>query len=224
MKKKNLMEWEPEAWLRDQGVRVLSLASRGFWVDILNYMDCNGRTGRMTASIPQLSRLIGCTEQEVHNCLNDIKTSGTADVNDQEGMVTITNRRMLREHAERELAQARVRKHRAEQEAAGAFDVPCNANETQEFDQFWAAYPRKVKKEQARESYVKACRMTGFPGIQQLLASIEQQKRSPDWSRDEGRYIPYPSTWLNQKRWTDFSDGSVFQAHNPFKKTRNGNL
>ena len=27
--------------------------------------------------------------------------------------------------------------------------------------------------------------------------------RNRDWRRENGRFIPNPSTWLNQKRWQD---------------------
>jgi hypothetical protein len=41
------------------------------------------------------------------------------------------------------------------------------------------------------------------PPIEQILAVIEKLKQSEQWIRDNGQYIPHPSTWLNQGRWTD---------------------
>ena len=36
-----------------------------------------------------------------------------------------------------------------------------------------------------------------------MLKAIEAQKRTPDWFKQEGQFIPYPATWLNGKRWED---------------------
>ena len=34
-------------------------------------------------------------------------------------------------------------------------------------------------------------------------AALAEQKKSKDWTKDGGQYIPYPATWLNGKRWQD---------------------
>lgn len=28
-------------------------------------------------------------------------------------------------------------------------------------------------------------------------------KKTESWNKDDGKYIPYAITWLNQKRWED---------------------
>jgi len=68
------------------------------------------------------------------------------------------------------------------------------------FDLFWKDYPKKVGKGEARKAFVKKrC----APLIDTLLAAIKVQRESMAWNRDDGRYIPNPSTWLNQGRWED---------------------
>lgn len=67
------------------------------------------------------------------------------------------------------------------------------------FDEFWAAYPRKKNKEQARKAFNK---LKGVK-LQELLDAIERQKHSRDWTKDGGQYIPYPATWLNAGGWQD---------------------
>ena len=66
------------------------------------------------------------------------------------------------------------------------------------FDQFWTSYPKKVGKEAAKKAFDRV----NVP-VETLLAAIERQKCSDQWSRDNGRYIPNPATWLNQGRWED---------------------
>lgn len=68
------------------------------------------------------------------------------------------------------------------------------------FDEFWASYPKKVGKQSALKSFAKAIKTVD---LQTLLTAIDRQKRSSQWSRDNGQYIPNPATWLNQGRWED---------------------
>jgi len=69
------------------------------------------------------------------------------------------------------------------------------------FDSFWKSYPRKTGKGEARRSFEKL--KVGEPLLADILKAIERQKASDQWKRDGGRYIPNPSTWLNQGRWED---------------------
>jgi LmbE family N-acetylglucosaminyl deacetylase len=36
-----------------------------------------------------------------------------------------------------------------------------------------------------------------------MLEKIAVMKQTDQWLRDGGKFIPYPATWLNQKRWED---------------------
>lgn len=69
------------------------------------------------------------------------------------------------------------------------------------FEVFWLAYPRKVGKDAARKAYER--RKPGLELHAEMLTALERQKRSPQWQRDGGQYIPHPSTWLAQGRWQD---------------------
>ena len=72
-----------------------------------------------------------------------------------------------------------------------------------EFSEWWAAYPRKTGKGAARDAYAKARRKKGVTaGL--LLAGVQKTK----FPKDE-KYIPMPTTWLNQERWTDKSAAPV---------------
>ncbi len=42
-----------------------------------------------------------------------------------------------------------------------------------------------------------------------ILAALERDKRSDQWQRDGGQYIPYPATWLHDRRWEDADSGSA---------------
>lgn len=66
------------------------------------------------------------------------------------------------------------------------------------FDLFWEAYPKKTGKQEARKAFKKV----SVP-VETLIDAIERQKTWSQWKRDNGQYIPNPSTWLNQGRWDD---------------------
>lgn len=66
------------------------------------------------------------------------------------------------------------------------------------FDKFWEVYPKKVGKEAARKAFAKV----KVP-LETLIAAIEKQKKSKQWTKEKGQYIPHPATWLNQGRWED---------------------
>lgn len=69
------------------------------------------------------------------------------------------------------------------------------------FDQFYSAYPRKI----ARKNAIKAWEKINVTPelLKTMLDAIEKQKKSSQWSKDGGKFIPHPATWLNAERWND---------------------
>lgn len=76
--------------------------------------------------------------------------------------------------------------------------------DTEDFKRFWDAYPKQKGKTEAREAFAKV----DVP-IDVLLSAIETQKRSRDWIKEGGQYIPYPAKWLNKRRWEDSVDVNI---------------
>ncbi|STY70543.1 Uncharacterised protein [Megamonas hypermegale] len=76
-------------------------------------------------------------------------------------------------------------------------------NELQEkqFDKFWQAYPKKVSKKQAQKSWKKI--NPSLELFEKIIKALEMVKQTEQWKKDNGKFIPYPATWLNQERWTD---------------------
>ena len=69
------------------------------------------------------------------------------------------------------------------------------------FDRFWKEYPRKVGKQQALKAFLQTKPTEEL--LQTMLSAIKEQKRSDQWTKENGKYIPYPATWLNRGQWTD---------------------
>ena len=78
-----------------------------------------------------------------------------------------------------------------------------------DFDQFYAAYPKKKSRGDAEKAFAK---VHGSVPLETLLTAISTLSESPDWRRDDGRYIPYPASWLNAKGWLDVEDVKTSRA------------
>ena len=69
------------------------------------------------------------------------------------------------------------------------------------FDEFWAAYPKKKAKEDARKAWAKLKPDEALGKA--IIQAVEESKKADDWKKEKGKYIPYPATYLNGKRWED---------------------
>lgn len=69
------------------------------------------------------------------------------------------------------------------------------------FDRFWLAYPRKEAKKSALKAFLKLKFANG--DFEKVLAALEVAKKSQQWVRDGGKFIPHPASWLNGRRFED---------------------
>ena len=80
---------------------------------------------------------------------------------------------------------------------------PTTSTYSQQFENVWAAYPRKSGKKAAWKVWKKE-KLENIAG--QILSSLELQKKSVAWAKDGGQFIPAGSTWFNGARWEDELD------------------
>lgn len=80
-------------------------------------------------------------------------------------------------------------------------DMPVAKPNVDFFSDFWCAYPKKTAKEQARKAFEKL--KVSEDMFKLMTTALEQQKKTEEWNKEGGKYIPYPATWLNGKRWED---------------------
>jgi len=73
--------------------------------------------------------------------------------------------------------------------------------QTPQFEIFWKAYPKKKSKGQAEKVWKKIKPGNGL--FEKIMDGLEKSKKSEDWEKNWGQFIPYPSTWLNAKGWED---------------------
>lgn len=87
------------------------------------------------------------------------------------------------------------------------------------FDEWYAHYPRKTNRGLAEKVWAKM--QPDDILIDTMIRAIELQRKSPDFLKDGGAFIPHPSTWLNGKRWLDEIPGTqpteeLPYAHKPW--------
>lgn len=66
------------------------------------------------------------------------------------------------------------------------------------FDEFWQAYPKKVSKGDAIKAWQK-----NKPDLQTVLNALAWQKKSQEWTKDGGQFIPHPASYLNAQKYLD---------------------
>ena len=82
------------------------------------------------------------------------------------------------------------------------------------FERFWKSYPRKTGKGKAREEFMKA--KPNEELTQKMIAAVEASKRTQQWQKEKGQFIPNPATWLHQQRWEDEVEEEIpFYEPNP---------
>lgn len=69
------------------------------------------------------------------------------------------------------------------------------------FDLFYKSYPKKVARVKAEQSWNKIDPDEKL--FNEIMAGLERYKKCSQWTKDDGQFIPHPTTWLNQKRWND---------------------
>lgn len=69
------------------------------------------------------------------------------------------------------------------------------------FDAFWNSYPKKVSKVTAKKAWDKIKPDEALTDV--IVKSVEAFAQTEGWRKDGGQFVPYPATFLNQKRWED---------------------
>jgi len=90
------------------------------------------------------------------------------------------------------------------------------------FDDFWANYPKKVAKADARKAWAQTKDVR--PPLPELLLKIRAHCKTEQWMKSGGAFIPYPATWLRGERWEDELEVVLPGVHNekPWHETASG--
>lgn len=69
------------------------------------------------------------------------------------------------------------------------------------FEEFYNAYPKKKNRADAERAWLSLSPDETL--CARMATAIEAQKQTDDWRRENGKFIPYPASWLNGRRWED---------------------
>ena len=78
-------------------------------------------------------------------------------------------------------------------------ETSVNSERERQFLRWWKLYPRHEGQQAARNAWME---MRDIPA-EVLLEALENAKRSNDWMKDNGKYIPSAAKWLDGK-WEDY--------------------
>lgn len=71
---------------------------------------------------------------------------------------------------------------------------------TDEFSEFWKAYPRRIAKGAARRIFERSLRLAT---IEQILVGVANYRKWIDDAGIEEKFVAHPATWLRAERWAD---------------------
>ena len=115
---------------------------------------------------------------------------------------------------------SRLPHDRLEAEAEAEAEAKKRREDTlaQNFPEFWSLYPKKKSKGGAQKAWMKIKPDQDLSN--RIIAKVNEGLKSEDWTKDNGKYVPYPATWLNRGGWED-----EFKAvDNRFSETTRQNI
>lgn len=201
----------------------MTLEAEGAYIRLLAY---SWQDGSIPADVEQLGRMCKCSPKKmavlwdsyIRDCFRPLETNPDRLVNErlEEVRQKLLAFKTGRSEAGKKGAAQTWKDHgSANGKPNGSAIVEPIANDgspfsslqspkkeyPEDFEVFWDMYPRKVGKGKALKSWkkVKPSRVL----VQIIFEAIEKQKLSRDWMKENGQFIPYPATWLNEKRWDD---------------------
>ena len=216
---RQILDWE---WYKNVNTFVLFL----YLLLTANYEDgrFEGKTikrGQLVTSLQSLSVGTGLTIQQVRTALSHLISTGeiTDEPTNRYRVITVikysdyqdaTDRSTINQQATNNQStgnqqsnnnQITINQQQYNNNNNNNKETKKQGNNNISFDRFWTAYPRKEGKPKAKAVFDKL--KPDDELLQRMLDSIERWKRTDQWQEDGGRYIPHPSTWLNQRRWED---------------------
>lgn len=74
------------------------------------------------------------------------------------------------------------------------------------FQKFWELFPRKEGKRAANHLWESIKAPPEL--LTRIYTAVEVQRTTPQWKKENGKYIPLPTNWLRDARWEDEVKGT----------------
>lgn len=189
----------PNDWLTSNTVKLMNAPQLGAYIELL----CNAWTEE-TCTLP--------SDQDALKRLSRWSDEQYGDFGPVLACFPLTRNRKRRFNPRLFKERQEAIEYRAKQSEGGKKGMearwaekpqhskPIRTAQSNDFEQFWEAYPKKIGKKAALQAWNKA---VDKPPVIDTIKAVEIAKKCEQWTRDNGQFIPNPSTWLNQGRWTD---------------------
>lgn len=69
------------------------------------------------------------------------------------------------------------------------------------FEEFWNIYPKKIQKKTSEQKF--KLHVKDELTFNAIMFDLSTRIKSKDWVKEDGQYVPNPTTYLNQRRWED---------------------
>jgi hypothetical protein len=88
-------------------------------------------------------------------------------------------------------------------------------NYSEWFNKFWDCYPkcpRKSAKKLAWKAWWSAADGEEVELLGKCVVALFWQSQTEGWTKENGAWIPMPSSWLNQARWEDEKPDEILKG------------
>lgn len=167
-------------------------------------------TGECWASNEYLANLYGVSISTISRRISDLKKYGyiTVELRYKKGTKEIDKRILKLAHTYTQncvggigkSVQDPIRKIAQENTTSKSNNTSIN-NISELFNEFYDLYPKKVNKTKAKKTFDKV--VTNEDIFKAIMNDLKKRKRYPNWIKDDGQFIPHPTSYLNGQRWLD---------------------
>jgi len=193
---RKLLEW---GWFDDPNTLSVFIYCllKANWKD----KDFRGKTvkrGSFLTSLDDISKKTGVSTRSVRTALNRLKSTNE---------LTITSSRQgteikVNNYDKYQQATNETTNERQTSDKRATTTNKDNKEIKEIFCSFWDAYPKKQGKKKCEETWCK--KIDSLELAEQVISHVQERaKHDAQWLKDDGQYIPHPTTFINGARWTD---------------------
>lgn len=235
MAKAPAFQFYPKDWLADAKVRRLSWPAKGVYIELLALMWNEGKD-RLPDN-DDIATILGIQVSEWRAFRAQFQRDTSKVFLEERGCLVshrLREERRKQRHTRKvrqEAARCKWRKFAYAKRCSSSSSASASSTAVEKkkkqpsspggdayspgFEQWWVAYPKGQRKRGKPQCWKKWKREKLEAQTEQIIACLAAAKKSRDWRKDKGQYIPGPHPWLNSAPWLtedfakDAPDGPV---------------
>ena len=147
-----------------------------------------------------LGELVGVSERTIRRCLKQLTELGLITVMQRAGT---SNLYKVNLGTDTSVLPVRTPMTSNTKENTKEIDISSVDKYDSDFTDFWKMYPRRINKHLAHKKWLVETK--NFPRKKMIVCTIRFAEEVKN-NKTEEKFIPHPSTWLNQKRYLDYEN------------------